>query len=274
MHAIGTSTFPLSRYVEDVRTVAGGGGRTHRVDRLPDGRTALVFRLVDGGRGDVTVVGPRTRALLKEATGFAYAVLLQFEPGWSTPLLGVSARELTDAFVPLEDIWGRAGHELLFDLLATTCSTDALGHITSALARRVPREPASASLARRAARLIEAGEARVERVADRLGVTARHLRRAFAENIGIGPKEFARSIRLQRAVRMAAASRDWSRIAADAGYYDQAHLITDFRNLVGLTPTAFLKRASERHSPPAGGHEEGPGAARLGVSLTHRDALG
>src|SRR5258708_24179153 len=31
-----------------------------------------------------------------------------------------------------------------------------------------------------------------------LGVTARHLRRAFTENVGIGPKEFARTVRLQR----------------------------------------------------------------------------
>jgi len=76
----------------------------------------------------------------------------------------------------------------------------------------------------------------------RLGVTARHLRRAFTENVGIGPKDFARTVRPQRAVRKAATSNDWGRIAADAGDYDQAHLIADFRELVGLTPGAFLKR--------------------------------
>jgi transcriptional regulator GlxA family with amidase domain len=79
-------------------------------------------------------------------------------------------------------------------------------------------------------------------VADRLGVTARHLRRAFAESIGIGPKEFARTVRLRRAVAMSAASSDWGPIAAAAGYYDQAHLIADFRKLVGLTPRAFSNR--------------------------------
>lgn len=80
-------------------------------------------------------------------------------------------------------------------------------------------------------------------MAERLGVTARHLRRAFTESVGIGPKEFARTVRLQRAVRTAATSNDWARIAADAGYYDQAHLIADFREFLGLTPSAFLKRA-------------------------------
>ena len=69
------------------------------------------------------------------------------------------------------------------------------------------------------------------------------LRRAFTANVGIGPKDFVRTLRLQRAVRMAKTSADWVRIATDAGYYDQAHLIADFRELVGLTPGAFLKRA-------------------------------
>src|SRR5258708_8290071 len=80
-----------------------------------------------------------------------------------------------------------------------------------------------------------------------LGVTARHLRRAFTESVGIGPKEFARTVRLQRAVQTAAAtSNDWGQIAADAGYYDQAHLISDFRELVGLTPGAFVKRGGDQ----------------------------
>jgi len=70
--------------------------------------------------------------------------------------------------------------------------------------------------------------------------------RVFTESVGIGPKEFARTVRLQRAVRSAATSKDWARIAADADYYDQAHLIGDFREPVGLTPGAFLKRAGDR----------------------------
>jgi AraC-like DNA-binding protein len=87
---------------------------------------------------------------------------------------------------------------------------------------------------------MEEGDVRMAHVADRLGVTSRHLRRAFTESVGVGPKDFARAIRLQRAVRSAATSRDWARIAAENGYCDQAHLIDDFRALVGLTPGAYF----------------------------------
>jgi AraC-like DNA-binding protein len=121
-------------------------------------------------------------------------------------------------------------------------------------------EPASARLARRAIRLLEGDETRVENVAKQLGITARHLRRAFLESVGIGPKDFARTVRLQRAVQRAAASDDWGRIAADVGYYDQAHLIADFRELVGLTPSAYRKRATVTES------------YRSPMQRTHQDA--
>lgn len=242
-------TFSLSRFIENVRVLVPVAGRARHVDRLPDGRTLLVFRVIEGGRkADVTVAGPRTGALFKNATGVARAVILQFKPGWSAPLLGVPANALKDRIVPLEDIWGRSGGDLCLELLAARSLPEVLERLSHAIALRTHQtfEPASARLARRAVRLLEGDEVRVESVASLLGVTARHLRRAFTESVGIGPKDFARTVRLQRAVRMAATSKDWARIAADAGYYDQAHLIADFRELVGLTPGAFLKRAGDR----------------------------
>lgn len=251
--AMDLSTLALPRFIEEVRAVAPPPGQAFDLEWIPDGRTTLLFRAIEGGRkGDVWVAGPRTRALLKSKTGVARTVTLRFKPGWSAPLLGVAASELTDRIAPLEDVWGRAGRELCGELLAARSRADVMDRIARAFALRAgqPFETASGQLARRAVRLLEDGEVRVERVAGRLGVTARHLRRAFAENVGIGPKEFARAVRLQRAVRMAATSCDWARIAADAGYYDQAHLIADFRQLVGLTPGAFCKRAGGRMTQP------------------------
>ena len=245
-------TLLLSRFVEDIRAVAPAAGRTMDVEWLPDGRTSLVFRQFAGEqRGDVSVAGPRTRALFKHATGVERVVMLQFKPGWSAPLLGVAANALTDQTVLLEDIWGPAGGELCRELLAAPSLSDVVERLGHALTLRAQHtlEPASGRLARHAVRLLEDGEHRVESVAERLGVTARHLRRVFTESVGIGPKDYARSVRLQRAVQRAATSQDWARIAADSGYYDQSHLIADFRQLVGLTPGAFFLAKTARTAP-------------------------
>ncbi|WP_242588306.1 helix-turn-helix domain-containing protein [Corallococcus macrosporus] len=247
-------TFSLSRFVEDVHTLVPVEGNA-RHERLPDGRTTLVFRVLEEGRrGDLCVVGPRTQALFKNAPEVVRALILQFKPGWAVPLLGVAANALTDRIVPLEDLWGRPGSDLCFDLLSARSLPEVLDRLSRGIALRTHQtfEPASARLARRAIRLLEGDAVRVETVAEQLGVTARHLRRAFTENVGIGPKDFARTVRLQRAVKMTATSRDWGRIAVDAGYYDQAHLIADFRELVGLTPGAFLKRPVAPPEPGRG----------------------
>ncbi|HEU5075650.1 MAG TPA: helix-turn-helix transcriptional regulator [Polyangiaceae bacterium] len=236
-----------TRFVEGIRALTLPAGKAVDVERLPDGRTNLVFRVLEGGHhGDVWVAGPLTRATFKSKAGVARTLILRLEPGSTVPLLGVAANELTDRVVPLGDVWGREAQALCGELLAATCQKDAMDRFERVLAVRASRalETGSGLLARRAARLLEgAQQARIERVAERLGVTGRHLRRAFDEHVGVSPKEFARAVRLQRAVRLAATSSNWARIAADAGYYDQAHLISDFRQLMGLTPGAFVTRA-------------------------------
>jgi AraC-like DNA-binding protein len=268
------SSFPISRFVEDVRGVVPVAGRVSH-ERLPDGRTILVFRVFEEGRkGDVCIAGPRTRALFKNATGVTRAVMLQFKPGWSEQLLGVAASELTDRIVQLEDLWGRPGGDLCSEFLAARSLPEMLDRLSHAIALRAHQtfDPASARLARRAVRLFEGDEVRVESVAEQLGVTARHLRRAFTESVGIGPKDFARAVRLRRAVGMAATSKDWGSIAADAGYYDQAHLIGDFRELVGLTPGAFVKRAGDQGIRCGSGEAEAAlhdTPARLGSDFQH-----
>jgi AraC-like DNA-binding protein len=244
----------FARFVEDIRLIALHPGQSFDSVRLPDGRTKLIFRAFGGGRmADVWVAGSVRRAKFKSATGLAQVLMLGLKPGRSVPLLGVAASELTDRIVPLEDVWGRSARELCDQLLAATSGPEVMDRIARALAVRADQgfDTASGQLARRAVRLLEGGEVRVERVADRLGVTSRHLRRTFTESVGIGPKEFTRTVRLRRAVRMAATSCDWARIAAEAGYYDQAHLIADFRDLIGLTPGAFMKQRARAWLAPA-----------------------
>jgi AraC-like DNA-binding protein len=234
----------IARFLEGVRVYEPTPGQPYPIDRLPDGRTILVFRRITEGRGDVSVAGPRTHAYRKDASGIERAVVVQFKPGWAPALLGVSASQLTDHIVLLEDLWGPCARTLLAELLSAETADGVIARITEAFDARLPQvsESASARLARRAVHMLEHDETRVGVVATRLGVTARHLRRAFTDTVGIGPKQFARTVRLRRAVRHTATSRDWGRIAADAGYYDQAHLAGDFRELMGVTPGAYLER--------------------------------
>jgi AraC-like DNA-binding protein len=74
-----------------------------------------------------------------------------------------------------------------------------------------------------------------------LGLSVRRLERRFAAAVGLPPKLFSRIQRFSSVFRLLEEpSRDWVETALDCGYYDQAHLIRDCRNLAGTTPAALL----------------------------------
>jgi AraC-like DNA-binding protein len=75
-----------------------------------------------------------------------------------------------------------------------------------------------------------------------LEISRQHLNRIFTEAVGLNIKMFSRIVRLQAALKRArrAPVNDWALFALENGYYDQAHFISDFKDLTGVTPTNFF----------------------------------
>jgi AraC-like DNA-binding protein len=223
-----------------------------RIDRLPDGTTGLLFRMLDDGRGDLVVLGPRTRALYKRAPAFVLGLHVRFRPGGAARFLGVPLDSLTDGVVPVRDVWGGRADRLLDDLLALGVDTGPRrmaarrAAIAQALAERgrEDREPAGAALARAAVRRLDAdaADSPIRELAAELGTSSRTLRRVFAAAVGLSPKRYALIARFRRAMTQVDRGRGrWAEVAAAAGYADQAHLIGDFRALAGLSPAALAR---------------------------------
>jgi transcriptional regulator GlxA family with amidase domain len=82
------------------------------------------------------------------------------------------------------------------------------------------------------------GQVSVDALARGLGWTRRRLQRAFARDLGVSPKLYARIVRLN-SVLATLAEPERARfvdLALEAGYFDQAHLLRDFRLLAGRSP--------------------------------------
>jgi AraC-like DNA-binding protein len=150
-----------------------------------------------------------------------------------------------DLVINLEDLWGWDGAALRDRLLdAPTAAGKLLGLQDALLAhavRPLDRDPAvtAAAVALHRGRTVAA-------VADSLGWTAKRLTRCFSQQIGLTPKRFARVRRFQRVLRRSAAGVtpvDWARLAAECGFYDQAHLIHEFRAHAGTTPLEYSPRS-------------------------------
>ena len=94
---------------------------------------------------------------------------------------------------------------------------------------------------------LEAGLS-VQQVADLISVSVRKLRRDFAESVGLSPKAYARVYRLQQLARSVAAADgevDWAALAVQHGYFDQSHMIHEFRALTGVTPMNYFPRCAD-----------------------------
>ena len=83
-----------------------------------------------------------------------------------------------------------------------------------------------------------------------LGLGEKRLRQLFSSQVGVTPKRFARIARMQALLTLAAASEAprWAALAVACGYYDQAHLIQEFRSLTGLTPSSYRARTPGEHN--------------------------
>jgi AraC-like DNA-binding protein len=250
---------PLGELVTAVTYRAGEQPRTSVEKILPGPETGLWVNLnrdafrsfgssslsSSSGEGrqvpGAMVSGPASRATVIEFEEGHGHVAVSFALGAASCFLGVPVSALRDDLVPLPELWGRTGACLRERLLETATPGAALAVMEEALLyAMVPSGPDPAVIA--AAGALDRGVA-VGEVADRLGLLPRTLRRRFTAQVGLTPKRFARIQRLKRVVRDldGHSSADWAAVAIRHGYADQPHLAGEFRELAGVTPTAYLR---------------------------------
>jgi AraC-like DNA-binding protein len=213
---------------------------------MPRPEVQLVVRFGPSTRSgiDIHAFGVRQSAHRKVIRAGQRTVTARLRLGAQRAVLGVPASEIAGRIVALEDLWDGAATRRLVEQLAQAPNTGAAAAILDrAITDRVTTttgDPAHLQLALTAADRL--ANASVNAVALGLGVSERHLRRVFHETVGLSPKAFAKLTRFHRALHVAREGRDasWANIAAAAGYYDQAHLIAEFRAIAGVTPRVLL----------------------------------
>ena len=223
---------------------------------LPD---ACVDVVLSGGR--LVVAGPATAATWAPATPGQSRVGVRFRVGAAGTALGVPAGELRDQGVPLAELWGTDARRLEDRVVAADDPHAALLALIGGIARRLPAPEEADHEVRRAALALArptAGQddlATVAASARAAHLSERQLRRRFERAVGYGPATLARVLRFQRFLHRAnapgAADAPLARLAAEAGYADQAHLARECRRLAGLPPSALLATgATPAGEPP------------------------
>ena len=188
------------------------------------------------------LAGPTSRASVIEFEQGRAHVSVNFALGAAARFFAPPLELARDQQVALADVWGRPGASLRERLLEAATPREALDVIEKVLLGHVSGPLAPDPLVTAAAGGLSAGIP-VGEVASVLGVLPRTIRRRFTAQVGLSPKRFARVQRLQRVVRDLGGETevDWASVAARHGYADQPHLAEEFRQLVGVTPTEYLR---------------------------------
>lgn len=190
------------------------------------------------------VVGPQLTRVTLDINKSHKAVRVGFHPGGLFRLLGISMAEMVDESYDAADVFGsemtslnnRLQEAASFDEISQVIETFLL-HKVKVLKTALPFDRAMLELLRLN------GNVPIEKLSSLACLSLRQFERVSKERIGVSPKLFARLVRFSKAYRIRENDRElsWTSIAYECGYFDQMHLIRDFKQFAGVAPGVIEK---------------------------------
>jgi AraC-like DNA-binding protein len=258
IYQIYQSRSPLSQYIEYLWYWEGNNLPKSRSRLLPIGSMELVIDLRDdkiplfdlysqatcGSTKGARICGVHSEGFIIYKNQKTSVIGAHFKPGGSTALFTLPAGELHNQIISLEELWKQGATELRDRLLEEpTVETRFLRLEQFLLSMMQPpdRHPVVDFALREFER---SPVSPVSTVTDQIGFSTRHFNQLFRDQVGLTPKLYCRVRRLQKVLNLInrKAQIDWMDIAFTCGYFDQAHLIHDFRTFADCTPTEYMTK--------------------------------
>ncbi len=190
------------------------------------------------------LVGPQLNRVRIDVDHDHKAVRVGFHPGGLHRLLGLSLADMIDGSYDAEDVFGAEMREVNnklqeadgFDAIKDVVEQFLLQNARS-LKQLLPFDKAMLALVN------SDGIVPIEKIASMASLSLRQFERVSKERIGLPPKLFARIIRFSKAYRLRENHPDisWTKIAYECNYFDQMHLIRDFKQFAGVAPGIIEK---------------------------------
>jgi AraC-like DNA-binding protein len=251
---------PLSQFVESIWAVNGGPNHAREIV-LPNGATELIInfgsyhKVVDKNDHDrfqvyreSWIAGLQKDYLMIEAFHESNLMGIRFRPGGAYPFLQFPLSELTNEVIECDLVFGGLISELRDRLFEARGHSERIRLVEEMLCKRINMmmsDPLVNHILKEI-RIAE-GQKPIAELSRQIGISNKQLISRFKKTVGISPKFLARILRFQSVIRLAngRTAVNLTEIAHRCGYYDQAHMIREFRLLSGATPTDYLKHRDE-----------------------------
>ena len=205
--------------------------------------------------------GARSGCFIIDTSRQERVIGIQFYPGGSLPFFPMPASEVANETYSLSDLWPHEADLLREEMLSASAAQSNRQAAEAAMFRILERSlltrlkdgatlaPAIQFAVRRLSRPGASPlgfNQPIQQLADQVGCSSRRFIQLFRDQTGLAPKTFQRVRRFQHVLQRlhVGTGKGWASLAAECGYYDQAHFIHDFRAFAGMTPGEYVLAAT------------------------------
>lgn len=199
------------------------------------------------------LIGPHTGPILNEPLGETHAVGVVTTPVGCEAVFGVAPADIRAAVRPVSESWP-AGAVVREALRGIEDPDACLERMESLLIEHLDAGVPGVERCAEAVALLDADPMRpIAEVADAIGVSHGHLDREFTRVVGLTPRRLATLLRMNRLLGAldVQGATNWAARATELGWFDQAHLIRDFKRHTGVTPTQYVAAQRSVFGPVA-----------------------
>lgn len=216
------------------------GKEPYASETLPHPCIHVVF---ENGKADVVgIMDKRFTRVLKDK-GIVFGI--KFKPGGFYPFVRTPVTLFVNKLINLEAILGKETCSVSNTILNLRSYTEMSEAAESFLRNILPEPDENITVINKIVEHVikDRGIIKVEDIVGRFGINKRALQRLFNVYLGVNPKWIIKRYRLHEAAEQLAISeeRNYSALALDLGYFDQAHFIKDFKAVIGKSPEEYAK---------------------------------
>jgi len=255
-HRVYKPEFPLSQYVDFIWWTANSGMQPSRQRVYPSGAMALVIHLkkptasffINDQVYTIQVpllAGPYSRCFHIDPSESTAVIGILFHPGAGRVFFPVSADELHNTDIALSQLDPVEADRLLNEVCSAASEEACFLVVEKYLTRKLTKAALIPPVVRYAVEELsrEGAVSGVRKIQLNTGLSHTRFIQLFREHVGLTPKLFCRVRRFRTLLNRIEKGLpvNWAELAADCGYFDQAHLIHDFRAFAGVTPVEYSR---------------------------------
>jgi AraC-like DNA-binding protein len=239
-----------------------GGSQAERLELVPDGYPEMFFTLQSSIKifrddnqwsafAPAGIIGQVTQKFYFETAANARVLYVKMYPWAPAALFKMPGNTLTNVSLDMAAISHHAVDRNLANRIYDTTSLDEAAQVLDAyFLQKLSVVANNSSFLQYAVRQIFAsnGTVGIDRLTENIHASRRYVEKLFHREIGLGPKQYARLIRVKKATMYMLEpgfNGQLTDIAHALNYYDQSHFLKDFKSIVQQTPTSFLQQCPD-----------------------------